>query len=301
MPIVKKKGPTMKLAKNTAAPAEGEVAKLVEKPEVEAEVEKASPEAEGAQSLEKADDLIVNTAKEVENLKEDKAFKMVPKLLDGIDQDYFKLGGVLSVIQTNGWFMDKNYENFRSYVENELGMAYRKSMYLIGIYNGLVESGVKWSQVSHLGWTKLKELASILTPDNVEHWVGLAENMTVLQLQEHIKAESAGASAGGDAPEGTEKSVAEAKKTTTMTFKLHADQKETIRTALDKVKHETGTEFDSVALEQLCLDFLAGDSKLKKIPTLAEMMANSSEEEVLTIFGEVYPDVQLEATLPGSE
>ena len=299
MAIVKKTGPSMKLAKNTKpAEEEAEEAKLVEKEETKAE----KPEAtEKPQTLEKTDDLIVNTAKEVENLKEEKAFKLVPDLLNGIDKDYFKLGGVLSVIQTNGWFMDKNYENFRAYVENELGMAYRKSMYLIGIYNGLVKSGVLWSQVAHLGWTKLKELAPILTPDNVEQWVGLAENMTVLQLQEHIKSESAGASAGGDAPEGAEGSVAEAKKTTTMTFKLHEDQKETVRAALDKVKHETGTEFDSVALETLCLDFLAGDSKLKKIPTLDEMMKNHSAEEVLTIFGDVYPEVQLEATLPGEE
>ena len=118
--------------------------------------------------------------------------------------------------------------------------------------------------------------------------------MTVLQLQEHIKAKSAGASTGGDAP-ATE---TDAKKTTTMTFKLHEDQKQTVREALDKAKHETGTEFDAVALEQMALDFLGGTSKLKAMPTLKELMAGKSAEEVLQVFGEVFPDVELTAELP---
>lgn len=240
-------------------------------------------------------DLIEKTAHEIENLKEDKALKLVPSLLDNIDHDFFKLGGVLSLIQANGWFMDQGYENFRAYVEAQTDIGYRKAIYLIGIYNGLVESGIKWEQVKHLGWTKLKELATLLTPDNVSEWVGLAENMTVLQLQEHIKAQTAGAAGKADAPSTD---TTEAQKTTTKTFKLHADQKETVEAALDKCKHETGTDVDSVALEHICLDYLGGDSVIKKLPTLKELMQGKSVEEVLEVFGEVFPEVELEATLP---
>lgn len=288
---ITKKAPKMVLAKGSEAEVEA-------KPEVK----EKDATVEGVDMPESVKDLISETAYEVENLKEDRAFKLVPTLLNGIDKDYFKLGGVLSVIQSQGWYMDKNYENFRSYVESECGMAYRKSMYLIGIYNGLVASGVSWAQVGHLGWTKLKELAPILTTENVEEWVAIAESMTVLQLQEHIRAQSAGVEAGtADAPVGSEEAQDEAKKTTTMTFKVHVDQKETIRAALDKVKHETGTEFDAVALEHMALDYLSGDSTLKKIPTLAELMEGKSAEEVLTIFGEVFPEVALEATLPDDD
>lgn len=240
-------------------------------------------------------DLIEKTAHEIENLKEDKALKLVPSLLDNIDHDFFKLGGVLSLIQGNGWFMDQGYENFRAYVEAQTDIGYRKAIYLIGIYNGLVESGIKWEQVKHLGWTKLKELATLLTPNNVSEWVGLAENMTVLQLQEHIKSQTAGAAGKADAPSTD---TTEAQKTTTKTFKLHADQKETVEAALDKCKHETGTDVDTVALEHICLDYLGGDSVIKKLPTLKELMQGKSVEEVLEVFGEVFPEVELEATLP---
>lgn len=295
----KAKSPSMKLMKGKAkaAPAEDvgvsdEAQTLVAAAEPETVAE--AVDTTGAVSMEKAEtDLIVLTAHEVENLVEEKAFKMVPALLDSTAQGDFKLGGVLSVIQAQGWYMDRGYENFRGYVESECGLNYRKAMYLISIYNGLVESGVKWEQVKHLGWTKLKELASILTSENVLEWVAKAEEMTVLQLQEYIKAQSAGTSTGGDEPTQTE-----AKKTTTMTFKLHEDQKQTVKEALAKAKHETGTQVDTVALEHICLDFLGGQSKLAKMPTLEEMMKGKSAEEVLSVFGDIFPEVEITATLP---
>lgn len=298
----KAKSPSMKLMKTKkSAPveqveseeAQSLVTETVDTEAAEADVVEQvdTTEAETIQDAET--DLIVQTAHEVENLKEDKAFKMVPALLDSTAQGDFKLGGVLSVIQAQGWYMDRGYENFRGYVESECGLNYRKAMYLISIYNGLVESGVKWEQVKHLGWTKLKELSSILTSENVADWVAKAEEMTVLQLQEYIKAQSAGSSVGGDEP-----TTKDAKKTTTMTFKLHEDQKQTVKEALAKAKHETGTSVDTVALEHICLDFLGGQSKLAKQPSLQEMMQGKSAEEVLLAFGEVFPDVELSATLP---
>lgn len=284
------KSPTMKLMKGGVAvkpKAPAETVQEVAQTETVAKVEISEAQSMGSE------DLIVKTAHEIENLKEEKAFKLIPQLLDNIDHDYFRLGGVLSVVQAQGWYMDKSYENFRQFVESECGIAYRKAMYLISIYNGLVESGVQWEDVKHLGWTKLKELSAILTTDNVAEWVAMADGMTVLQLQEHIKAQSEGtASASGEA------SVSEASKTTTMTFKLHEDQKTTVREALDKCKHESGTDVDSVALEHICLNFLGGTSALAKIPTLAELMTGKSAEEVLGVFGEIFPDVTLEAILP---
>ncbi len=298
------KAPTAKLMKTPgkAAPAAAVEAADTSAPEVKTKTKvsiKAKPapepvaEVEVAEEAEAAsDDMIVQTAKEVENLKADKAFQMVPALLDNIDHDYFRLGGVLAVIQSNGWYQDKGHETFRAFVEAECGLQYRKAMYLVQIYNSLVESGIAWDKVKHLGWTKLKELANILSPENVDEWVSLAENVTVLQLQEYIKEATKGESAG-DSPEV----AADPSKTTTMTFKLHADQKATVREALDKAKHETGSEFDAVALEAICIDFLGATSKLKAIPSLQELMKGKSAEEVLEAFGEIFPDVTLEATM----
>lgn len=294
------KSPTMKLMKGGKAATTPAATKTPAKPAAPKAAEpveqvKAATTAKTEALTEASEDLIVKTAHEIENLTEAKAFKLVPSLIDNIDQTYFRLGGVLSVIQGGGWYMEKGFDNFRSFVESECGMAYRKSMYLIQIYNGLVESGIAWDKVGHLGWTKLKDLAGILTKENVDEWVGIAENMTVLQLQEHIKASTAGVTKGSNADKAKE---TESKKTTTITFKVHEDQKQTIREALDKAKHEAGTDVDTVALENICLSFLGGESKLAKVPTLKELMTGKSVEEVLGAFGEVFPKVEIEATVP---
>lgn len=300
--VAEKKSPSMKLVKAKKEKTVVDV-KTEEVAEVEAvtvaEVAVAEvPDTTEAQTIVADDnDLIVKTVNEVENLKEDKAFKLVPQLINNIDHDYFKLGGVLALIQANGWYMDKGYENFRQYVEAEGGMMYRKAMYLVGIYNGLSSSGVAWDKVKGLGWTMLKELAGILTPENVDEWVDAVKDMTVLQAQEYIKLKSAGVSEGNSA----EKAEVEVKKTTTMTFKLHEDQKQTIREALDKNKHESGTDVDTVALENICLDYLSSESKLKKAPSLREAMQGKSLEEVLEALDKVFPNVNITVELPDGE
>lgn len=280
----------------TTAQEDGVV--VVEETTTKAKVTKKKPvataEAQDTQVVNEDVDMIEKVANEVENLQEAKAMKMVPALLDGIDHDYFKLGGVLAVIQVHGWFMNSGHETFRAYVENECGIAYRKAMYLIQIYNGLVASGVKWSQVKHLGWTKLKELSSILTPENVEEWVAIAEGMTVIQLQEYIKqAAAASSQKADDHPDDSTQT-----KVTTKTFKLHEDQKETVNEALAKCKNEMGTDADSVALEHICLDYLAGDAPMKKLPTLVELMKGKSMEEVLEAFSEIFPEANVTVEIP---
>lgn len=246
--------------------------------------------AEGGVALE--EDLIIRTAHEMENMKVEKAFRLMPDLVDNIGHDYFRLGGVLSIIQSQGWFMEKGYQNFRGFIESECGLKYRKGMHLIEIYNGLVESGVSWNQVKHLGWTKLRELAKLLKPENVAEWVIRAEAMTVLQLKEYIFLASKAA------PSDDLVAILPASTVTTMTFKVHADQKATIREALDKAKHQSGTEFDSVALDAMALDFLGSPSILKAQPSLQQLMEGKTAEEVLEVFGIVFPDVQMDVTLP---
>jgi hypothetical protein len=257
----------------------------------------AAPKAdqiEGESIVQPVQDMIKDTVKEIENTKESKAFDTVPRLLNDIDQDYFKLGGYLSLIQNQGWFMSKGFETFKAWVEAESGLQYRKAIYLVAIYNGLSNSGVDWEKVKHLGWTKLKELASILTPENVDHWAAVAGELNVLQLIEHIRQATAAPKIEGEAAT----SDTTAKTVVTMTFKLHEDQKATVRDALAKAKHETGTDVDSVALEAICIDFLGGESVLKAQPTLKEFLSKVSAEEALNMISELHPDLDISVGVP---
>jgi len=234
-------------------------------------------------------DLIVTTAFEIENLKEEKAFKLVPELLDNIDRDGFRLGGVLSKVQGEGWFMNAGAETFKAWVESACGIQYRKAMYLINIYNCLVQSGIPYEKVKGIGWTKLKELAPILDTENVDDWVALANEMTVLQLIEQIKAATKGSDDGGNTEEGKAPSDI-----TTITFKLHKDQKDTVRAALDKAKHQTGSDVDTVALEAICMDYL-GKAGTKKPASLKELMGKKDPSDILGVFNELYPNIYIQA------
>lgn len=297
MAIAVKKNPAAKLLKTTKTVESAAVADSGTASPVPTEAEgatvtktKAVPAEKASVAVSDKTDLIVSTAHDIENMKQDKALALVPRLLDNIENDYFKLGGVLSLIQSQGWFQDKGYETFRAFVESELGMQYRKSMYLIGIYNNLVQAGVPWDKVKSLGWTKLNELAPILALDNVDDWVSLAEESTVLQLREAIKEAQAGTSADGGKPNPD---AAADKTTTTMTFKVHTDQKATIREALDKAKHQSGTDVDTVALENMCIDFLGG--KVKTGASLLELMKAKDISEVLEALNEAFPLVSIAA------
>jgi hypothetical protein len=235
-------------------------------------------------------DMIVKTAHEVENLKEDKAFAAIPRLMSDIDQNYFRLGGYLSKVQAEGWFMNKGYDNFKAYVEAECSIKYRKAMYLINIYNGLVESGVPWAKVAHLGWTKLKELAGLLTTENVDEWVTIAEGMTALQLIEYIAKQAE----GSDKENSTETAKDAAKETTTMTFKLHKDQKETVEAAIEKAQKQSGTDVKSAALEYICIDFLGG---AQKVVNVTEVMKTKALEDVLASLQEAFPTLVMQASV----
>lgn len=282
--------PTKNLMKTPTKKAAEPATKTATKPAAKtAPVEKVEPETAAPV------DVIAQTAKQIENLKSgEKAFDMVRDLSDDIDRNYFRLGGVLAKVQAEGWHQDKGFDNFKGWVESEGGMAYRKAMYLITIYNSLVTSNVPWEKVGHLGWTKLKELAPILSPENVDEWVALAESSTVLQLQEAIKAATKGTTED-TTPSPTE----EAPKTvTTKTFKLHADQRATVEEALEKAKHQGSTEAEAVALEYVCMEFLSGGKGGTKKPlSLQQVLKGKSIEEVLEAIDTAFPLVVVQASL----
>lgn len=276
---------------------------------------KAAVAAKVAPKTAAASDVIFTTAQEVENLTAAKAFTMVADLSDDIEANSFKLGGALSVIQAKCEAGDEAFlgdsSSFRDLCNTKIGIHYRKVMYMIGIYRNLVEKQIPYSAVKGLGWTKIAAIAPVLTVKNVESWVKKAEKLTYLQLMEAVnKAKNKGSNA--TETEG-DSSV------TTMTFKLHADQKKVVREGIDKAKKETNTDVDSVALTNLCTGYLGGSvaievegaadegaapasgkklTKKQRKAAVVEMIKELGLDDTLECFGEAFPDVQLEATVP---
>lgn len=228
-----------------------------------------------------ANDELSSVVHEIETLSEKVALDMVGKLAEVAEFTYFKLGGVLSVIQANNWF--EGYASFREFVEKKHGIHYRRATYWVQIYNDLVAADVSWDKVKPLGWTKLKEISSIITKENVDDWVKMALSQTTLQLIEtvanHKKA---------DAPKALEDQASTT--VTTMTFKVHDDQKETLKAAIAKAKEISGTGVDSAALEFIALDYLGSAKKPK---SMIEQLKGLGLEAALAAVEAAFPDASV--------
>lgn len=236
----------------------------------------------------KTDDQLVLMVQEISGFTAETAISEIATLIGTADESYIRLGGVLSLIQSKKFFEAEGYKNLKDLVETKFGIPYRKAMYWITIYDALIESGVPWAKVSMLGWTKLKDLAQILTLDNVDEWVERAQDMTVLQLKDAIDKFKAGTlKTSGLTPEDEQ-----ASEVTTFTVKVHTAQKLIIREAIEKAKSMSGTEFDGSALEAICMNFLSG-GVASKPGSLVSVLEKYTPEDALTAFEKVYPNMDV--------
>ncbi len=197
-------------------------------------------------------DLIEQIVGEVENLTEEEADAEVTKLSDNIEENYFRIGGVLNVIKEQKYFGE--YDTFEAKVEAEFGMKRRKAYIYIELYKNISDSGVSWDKLKEIGWSKLHTISHLINEDNIDDWLEKAEHMNVTSLQDEVKAQTAKG-------ETTPSKAAPKNTTKTMTFKVHEDQQETINEALEKAMEAAGTDSKTVALEGICADYLAGGNK----------------------------------------
>lgn len=248
-------------------------------------VTEAKPEttAIGKKKVEKTGNLIMDIAHEVEGMSKTQALNRAEKLAENIEVNYFMLGGVLKLINDNSWF--EGFENFDGFVYEHYGFQGRKARYLIEIYDNLVTKQIPWEKVSHLGWTKLKDLAKTLTPENVDDWVAKAEKCTVLELQALLKA--------GQVPGEGEKTAKTTDDVVKMAFKFKPDQADVVQQALAKAKGELHTEYDTVAMENICAGYVGGVTPVAKQFSLDEVIQATGFEPLLQRIAELFPDYDI--------
>ena len=232
------------------------------------------------------DDPIITIASQVEKVKTlAEAEEMYRAVSDADNFALFKIGGVIVVAQklfdkANSKF--KDYKNFREYVENVYGIRYSKAMRAAGIYRKLVQLGIPWAAFGGIGWTKVVMLLDVVTNDNVEQWVAKAKEMNNGSLKAHIEAEKQ-----KHAP------------VTTKIFKLHEDQKQLVEDGLAKMKEETGTESDAVALEYIVQNYMGAGIQFQNWDQAVTYAAKHQSDDPYTFVKTVFE--RLEALFPSLE
>lgn len=236
------------------------------------------------------EDIFIEVTSKIESMDQAALEAHIPSLIESVDFTYFELGLALSKYSEEGWWKKDDYASFRDSIEDQFGLHYRKAMYLMNISNSLVEAEIPWVKVAGLGWTKLKEIADILTNENVDEWVEKIMGppiMTLLQLQDVVKAIKVG-SLDADEPE-----IDLATSVTSISFKVHPDQKENIKAAVAKARGEAETEYDAVALDAICMNYMSGGNVKPK--TLVSLFKAYKPEEVLEAFAVQWPEIDVTA------
>jgi hypothetical protein len=260
-------------------------------------------------------DVIADIVHEIENLKEPQAHAKLAEELEIGPMSDFKIGGLLSLINANKWYQpyDKFDQFVAAKVEPMTGIGYRKAMYLIEIYNAIVESGVAWSKIAGIGWTKLQIIACMLKKGNPDQWLQIAKEQNAVTLAGTVKE----AKKSGDAAQLEDQSM---KAVTTMSFKVHTDQKATIEAAIEKAKGVSQTDVSTVALEYICLDYMGGQTLAQRLqavgPTqsgkavkqafktegeLALLLHEIGFEEGLNAIAAAFPGINIDVSIPETE
>ena len=195
------------------------------------------------------------------------------------------VGGAIRRIMDNEWEEIYGYESTKDLLEVEFGMRYRKGMYLVNIYDKVVEFGITEKYASKVSWTKFRELLPILSRDNYKSWLTKAKKMTILQIRSAVE-KALQSDNDEDVPE------TEADNTySNLSLQLFADQKESIQDAIDMAKTELGTDSTASALAGICVGYMSNDAGKK--PSLKDVMKASTPLEVLEIFSELWPEIDV--------
>lgn len=190
-PVKKKAAAKKAAAKKTAAKKTTAKKTTAKKTAAKEDKETADPELKGLivldddQEDEEILGLIEEAGDDICGLAEELAE-------ESVHADY-KLGGVLShVYRTKAYKEIKDGEfagekGFARYCDSELGVGYRKAMYLIKAYGVWRREGLSQEDFTAVGWTKVVKLLSVINEENAEELIELAKESNVPDLEETIR------------------------------------------------------------------------------------------------------------------
>lgn len=178
-------------------------------------------------------------------------------LVNRVEENYFTLGGVLHHIYVEGLHKAAGFDGkrgFAMYVEKELGVAYRKAMYLIEIYQTFRILGVDEQRLGEIGWSKAKELKRVRDSMGDERLLGdfdslvdFAKGHSREELISHLK----DTYVTGQTGTGTERV-----RKSQVRLSLFADQAETFQRATEAAKRLTGSDDLAVQVEHIMGEWL---------------------------------------------
>jgi hypothetical protein len=178
----------------------------------------------------------------------DRAAKVRKEILsarDNIEHGFIDLASLLSEAYHKDFHLQWGFETWEEYCNSELDTNYRKAMYLIDVWDKCKQYKLPKREVVKLGWTKMKDIAAVLTEKNAKQWLAKAKEMNTRELTEAVKTHRRKDLKGKDIPVMT-----------TMTFRMSEAEASAITEALEQAKKLCESDNAVVALEMICQDWM---------------------------------------------
>lgn len=194
----------------------------------------------------------------------DNAIAAAKRLMETSEKTGYTLGGVLAVIsrqklyetlKVKGEFPYAGHKGFEAFCVEYLNCRYRKAQYLIGIYEAFTNAGLTEAKIGSIGWTKARELVSILNaePESAETWLELAKTSSTEEVADAVKARLTKI---GAKQHGNTKTV----RSVVCRFTVHADEGKVIEEALAMAKEQADTDDDSKAFAYIVKEWMTFQS-----------------------------------------
>lgn len=176
----------------------------------------------------------------------------------------YTLGGLLAQIEKSAAFESipdefgqpkygTGHKGFDKFVEEHLGMRYRKAKYLINIYTVCVERGITEQQLAGLGWSKIKEAIGALSEEDsdVDAIIKQAKGLSIAEFKAAMKQRVVDA---GGTLHGNVKADQ-----VTFSFRLFNDKAALLTEALALAKQAADIQGDDVFANSQALDHIVSE------------------------------------------
>ncbi len=175
----------------------------------------------------------------------DKVRKEILAIRDQIEHGFVDYARLLAEAHEKEFFRKWGFETFDAYCIEELDTHYRKAMYMVDIWKTVETLKLNAKEVAELGWTKMKDLATVITKKNAAGWMKKAAKMSTRELTEAVKKVRRKDTKGKDLPV-----------ITTMTLRMGQSEAEIVNEAIGQAKKLCESENEVVALEMICQDWM---------------------------------------------
>ena len=110
------------------------------------------------------------------------------RLVQTIDRSIWDLGKAISEILDKQLYLYgfPAYSSFDNFADVELGFGSRKAAFYAQIFRTFFAAELGPGEINHLGSTKCRLLARVITIDNKDFWIKKAEELTTRQLENAI-------------------------------------------------------------------------------------------------------------------